>query len=79
MLDLRKTDSHMNMGDLIEVSLEFARHREVFKNKIAVIIPNTEERLDIARHFKACMDIQGFDFRQLTDFESAIEWLSEET
>jgi hypothetical protein len=77
MLDLRETDLNVNLGDLIHVSLEFASYKEVFNNKIAVLIPNTEKRRQIAKRFKACMDIQGFEFRQFIDFESAIEWLSD--
>jgi len=76
MLDLRETDLIANMGDLIQIALEFTRHKEIFKNKIAVLIPDTEERRELAKHFKACMDIQGFEYQQFTDFESAIEWLS---
>lgn len=76
MLDLRKTDLNADMGDLIQISLEFARHKAIFQNKIAVIIPDTEERRELARQFKACMDIQGFEYHHFTDFESAIEWLA---
>jgi hypothetical protein len=31
----------------------------------------------IANRFKACMDIQGFEYEIFTDYESAIEWLSQ--
>ena len=77
ILDLRETSSNASMEDLIKISMEFAIYHKVFKNKIAVIIPNTEERLRIARQFKICMDMQGFQFDQFIDFEAAIEWLAD--
>lgn len=77
ILDLRETSVNASMGDIIQVSMAFASYHKVFRNKIAVIIPNTEERLQIAQRFKACMDMQGFQFEQFTDFETAIEWLSD--
>jgi hypothetical protein len=77
ILDLRETDIKANIGDLIQVSMEFAIHHKVFKNKLAVLIPNTEKRLQIAKRFKTCMDLQGFQFEQFTNFEAAIEWLSD--
>lgn len=76
MLDLRETDLKADMGDLIEISLEFTRHKEAFQNKIAVLIPDSDERRALSRQFKACMDIQGFEYQHFMDFESAIEWPS---
>ncbi len=76
ILDLRETSVNASMADIIEISMEFASYHQVFKNKIAVIIPDNEERLIIAKRFKTCMDMQGFQFEQFTDFEPAIEWLA---
>ena len=76
MLDLRETHLQASMGDLIEISMEFATYHKVFRNKIAVLIPDTEERLQLANRLKTCMDMQGFEFEQFTDFEAAIDWLS---
>ena len=76
ILDLRETSINASMGDLIQISMEFAIYHKVFKNKIAVLIPNTKERLKIARRFKTCMELQGFQFEQFTDFEAAIEWIA---
>lgn len=76
MLDLRETHGQASLSDLIEISTEFASYHKLFRNKIAVLIPNTEERLQLANRFKTCMDMQGFLFEQFTDFEAAIEWLS---
>ncbi|MGD9330318.1 MAG: hypothetical protein PVJ53_03345 [Desulfobacterales bacterium] len=76
LLDLRETDSQASMHDLIDIAMEFATYHELFRNKIAVLIPNTEERLQLANRFKACMDLQGFQFEKFSDFEAAIEWLA---
>ena len=76
MLDFRETDLKADTGDLIDIALEFARHKAIFKNKIAVTIPDTEERRELARQFKACMDLQGFEYQYFMDFEAAIEWLA---
>lgn len=77
ILDLRETSVNASMADIIQISMEFASYHQVFKNKIAVIIPDTEERLKIAKRFKICMEMQGFQFEQFTDFEATIEWLSD--
>lgn len=77
ILDLRETSVNASMADIIEISMEFASYHQVFQNKIAVIIPDNEERLIVAKRFKTCMDMQGFQFEQFTDFELAIEWLSD--
>lgn len=77
ILDLRETSVNASMADIIQISMEFASYHQVFKNKIAVIIPDTEERLKIAKRFKTCMEMQGFQFEQFTDFEATIEWLSD--
>ncbi len=76
ILDLRETSVNTSMADIIEISMAFASYHQVFKNKIAVIIPDNEERLIIAKRFKTCMDMQGFQFEQFNDFEPAIEWLA---
>lgn len=65
------------MADLLKVSLEMASYKSVFKNRIANVIPNDEERILIAKNFKASLDIKGFDYQFFTNFEEAIEWLSE--
>jgi hypothetical protein len=61
----------------MKVALEFGSYASSFKNKIANIVPDDSERLIIANRFKACMDIQGFEYEIFTDYESAIEWLSQ--
>ena len=61
----------------MKVALEFGSYVSSFKNKITNIIPDDPEHMIIATRFKACMDIQGFEYEFFTDYESAIEWLSQ--
>jgi len=77
LIDLRETTvSAASMEDIMKIALEFGTYISSFKNKIANIIPDDPKRMIIANRFKACMDIQGFEYEIFTDYESAIEWLS---
>jgi len=78
LIDLRETTvSATSIENIMKIALEFGTYISSFKNKIANIIPDDQKRLIIANRFKACMDIQGFEYEIFTDYESAIEWLSE--
>jgi len=77
LVDLRDTtiDTH-SLDDLFEIVLEMGRFKSIFKNKMASVIPNDEQRISIAQKLKACMNIKGFQFQFFTVFEDAIDWLS---
>jgi hypothetical protein len=78
LIDLRGTKVVINhMDELLEVVVEFARFKALFRNKIASVIPDDEERISFAEKFKAILVEKGFDYSFFTDFESAIEWLSD--
>ena len=78
LFDLRETVvATASMSDLLQLAMDMALHKSLFEKKIANVIPDDDERLLIAENFKACLDIQGFEYNYFTDFESAIEWLSE--
>ena len=80
LIDLRDTEVEWaNLNEILKLTLEFTKLEVEFKNKLASIIPDNERRIAIAAQFKACMDIRGFDYEVFTDFEEAIEWLSETT
>jgi len=68
-----------DMNDLFKLTLEIARFKSTFKNKIANVIPDDEERISVAKKFQACMDLNDFEYKFFTDFEDAIEWLSDTT
>jgi hypothetical protein len=77
LIDLRDTETTLDYGDLLKVALEFAYYKDCFRNKIAGVIPDEPERIENAEFFKTGMTIKGFLFEYFTDFEKAIEWLSE--
>ena len=77
LLDMRETVTQPEMLDLMEIASTCTKLRSDFDSKIAILIPNTEERVKFAKLFKACMVAQGFDFTQFFKFENAMDWLSE--
>jgi hypothetical protein len=78
LIDLRETTlSEAGMDVLMKVTMEFVQLMPSFKNKIANIVPNDAKRVSIAEKFEACMIIKKFQYRFFTNFEDAIEWLSE--
>ena len=78
LIDMRDTTvSSVSITDVMKIALEIANHIPDFKNKIANVIPDNEERLRIARQFHSCLNLKGFSYEVFTDFEKAIEWLSE--
>ena len=64
-----------DMQDLMTFAQECANYKADFDRKIAILIPNTEERIETARRFKSCMDVMGFRLRQFFEYDEAIEWL----
>jgi hypothetical protein len=81
LIDMRETTlvDKGDMDTLLQLALEVVRYKSVFRGKIANVVPNDENRLSIARQFKACLDIKGFHYEIFTSFEDAIDWLSEIT
>ena len=78
LIDMRDTTvSSVSITDVMKITLEIANHIPDFKSKIANVIPDNEERLRIARRFHSCMVLKGFSYEVFTDFEKAIEWLSD--
>jgi hypothetical protein len=67
------------MGGVLQLALEMARYGSFFKGKIANVVPDDEKRLTIARQFKASMHLQGFHYEIFTNFEDAMNWLSDIT
>lgn len=77
LMDMRETETKPEMIDLMMIASACAKLRSDFDTKIAFLIPNTEERVRFAQLFKACMEAQGYRFRQFFDRETAMKWLSE--
>lgn len=79
LVDLRGAEVQTDMLDLMTFAAECAKYGSDFDKKIAILIPNTAARIETARMFKSCMDIQGFRIRHFINDETAIKWLSDLT
>jgi len=59
------------------LSLEFAQYQEIFKNKVAFLIPNEGERILRAEYVKKrLVQAKRVQMEYFTDYEKAIDWLS---
>jgi hypothetical protein len=77
LVDLRDTEAKMNFVELLTVALSFGDHEEFLDNKIAVLLPDDEERKKRAAYVKSTLRCaKGFDLDHFTDYEKAIDWLS---
>lgn len=74
LMDLREAYGNLDMDDLHELVLEFGRHRDAFRSKIAVITRN-DEQFNKAVFVEMCANIDGFTVVAFVDFEKAINWL----
>ena len=78
LLDFRDTMlASATMSDILEVACEFARYESAFQGKIANVIPDDENRISVAKRFKAALNIDPHRYEIFTSFEEAIDWLSE--
>ena len=78
LIDMRGTTvSSLSTADLMKLTLEIAAHAPDYRNKIANVIPDNEERLRAAKQFHSCMVLKGFSYEFFTDLEKALEWLSD--
>jgi hypothetical protein len=74
LMDLREAYGNLDMDDLHELVLEFGRHRDAFRSKIAVITRN-DEQFNKAVFVEMCANIDGFTVVAFIDFEKATNWL----
>ena len=74
LLDVREAYGDLEMADLNELVLEFGRHREAFRSKIAILARN-DEQFNKAIFVEMCAGIDGFKVMAFTEFEDAINWL----
>lgn len=77
LVDLRQTEPLESFADLLTVAIEFARYQNMFRDKIAILIPDTEERIERAEFFKSGLGTVSFRMEYFTVFEKAIDWLSQ--
>jgi len=77
LVDLRRTVAAIGMIDLMAIVSAWSRLGAHYCRKIAVIIPEVEERYQSAQIIRAYMEAQGFRFRQFFDLDTASKWLIE--
>ena len=78
LIDLRETTLlFYGMEEVIKIVMTFVQLMPPFRNKIASLIPDDENRVSFEKHLKSCFDLHDFDFMYFTDYEDAIEWLSD--
>lgn len=75
LMDLRATVTRPAMLDLMAIASECTKLKSDFNNRIAFLIPDTEDRLGFAKLFRTCMEAQGFKFQQFSDDDAALAWL----
>jgi DNA-binding transcriptional MerR regulator len=76
MIDLRDTTGMLDIDDLFRVIIEFVRHKDIFRNKIAILMPTDEERLWQAGRACSALANQNFTVNYFVRYEDAIEWFS---
>ena len=81
LIDMRETTivGVNSIGAILQMSFEMAAYKSSFRGKIANVVPDDEQRLYVARQFRASLHLQGFSYEVFTNFEDAIDWLSEVT
>jgi hypothetical protein len=76
LIDVRDTTGMLDIDDLFRVIIEFLRHKDIFRNKIAILMPTDEERLWQAKRACSALANQNFTINYFVRYEDAIEWLS---
>ena len=78
LIDVRETTLLFSgMDELMKIVMTFVQLMPPFKNKIASLIPDDENRVSFEKKLKVCFDIKNFEFMYFTSYEDAIEWLSD--
>ncbi len=74
ILDVRENYTKLNNFQIYELVQELVRHRESFREKIAVLC-RKDDQIDRANFFELCGQNRGFFIEVFTDFEAVIKWL----
>ncbi len=76
LIDCRAAQSRLTYSDIYQIVLELCRHRDAFRNKIA-ILTRADCQFDKANFLEEFANARGFNVAAFTEYEQAIEWLSE--
>ena len=79
LIDSRDTtiSQDIYMIDILSVAEQLAKLDNIFFSKIANIVPKDKTRLSIANKTEAAINLKGLQYKVFTEFEDAIEWISE--
>ena len=78
LLDFRGTKiAIFNMNAILMVTSKFTQMMPMFKNKIAMLIPNDPYRIAVEEKLQACMILNDINYKFFCEYEEAIEWLSD--
>ena len=75
LVDIRDNTFQSGMTELLEAAATCAKRLAGYQHKMAILIPDTEEQVKMARIFKTCMDVKGFNFQDFINYDDAMEWL----
>ena len=76
LVEIQNITYQPDMAELLEVASECSKRLTDFKYKIAYLIPDKTGRKEVAKLFKACMELQGFEVMQFVKYDDALKWLS---
>ena len=78
LLDLRGAEGYATTADLYELACTLNEHRDSFRNRMALLVPeNDSRRFANAEFFSLCAENRGFHVSTFTSFEAAMDWLSD--
>ena len=76
ILDFRHVQFRLTTADIYFLAAELLKHRDAFKNKIAVLfLPGAN--IEKAEFFELCSQNRGFNVDIFTNYEDAVDWLFE--
>ena len=65
------------MSGILNGAMEIAKHKDVLTSRIANVVPQDKDRIEIAKRAEAAIQLTGTRYKFFTDFEQAIEWLAD--
>ena len=77
LIDIREIEPLDSFVDIFKVIQESAKYHHAFRNRIAIIIANKPDRIAKIKFFKAGLALGNYQLEFFTDYEKAIDWLSD--
>ena len=77
LIDIREITPINGFGEILKIIIEATKYYHAFRNKIALIIANEPDRIARTKFFKAGLKLGNYQFEYFTDYENALDWLSD--